>query len=144
MNILSTPRALSTMPASIQIDPFGVVINSAALLVAILQLCLMWKQQRMRRPHRLHEIVDEDAFDVQVRRKCSSSACMNRILNQHRRTRMLATPSKKYPARRMSLQFLPRSEDIPEVDVVEEYVRLTDQSYSKSLLYLRANHRNRR
>jgi hypothetical protein len=57
------------MATQIQIDPFGVVINSAALLVAILQLCLMWKQQRIRRPHRLHDIVDGNGVDVQVRRK---------------------------------------------------------------------------
>jgi hypothetical protein len=57
------------MATQIQIDPFGVVINSAALLVAILQLCLMWKQQRIRRPHRLYEIDDGNRVDVQVRRK---------------------------------------------------------------------------
>jgi hypothetical protein len=58
------------MPAEIQIDPFGVFINSAALLVAILQLCLMWKQQRNQRPDRLHEIDDGNGVDVQVLRKC--------------------------------------------------------------------------
>lgn len=133
---------LATMPIPIQIDPFGIVINSAALLVAILQLCLMWRQQRMRRPHRLHEIDDGNSVGFQVRRKCQSSTCMNRMLSQHRRTRMLATPSKKYLLRQMSLQFPPRSENIPNIDVVVEgYVRLTDRSHSRSRLCLRANHR---
>jgi hypothetical protein len=54
------------MPIPIQIDPFSIVINSAALLVAILQLCFMWKE-RIRREHRLHEIVDGNDVDTGVR-----------------------------------------------------------------------------
>jgi hypothetical protein len=33
------------MPIPIQTDPFSLVINSASLLVAIMQLCLMWTQR---------------------------------------------------------------------------------------------------
>lgn len=67
------------MPIPIQIDPFSVVISSAALLVAILQLCLVW-EQRTRGEHRLRELIDSKGVDCQVRGKFSRDACY--ILNQ--------------------------------------------------------------
>ena len=53
------------MPILIQTDPISVVINTAAVLVAIVQLCLMWGQRTRRA--RLIDGFDEEA-DRQVRR----------------------------------------------------------------------------
>jgi len=51
------------MPIPIQTDPISVVINAAALLVAIVQLCLMWGQ----RTRRTQANADFDEADRQVR-----------------------------------------------------------------------------
>ena len=57
------------MPIPIQTDPISVVINGAALLVAVVQLCLMWGQ-RTRRTQNIAGF-DEEA-DNQVRYTLSS------------------------------------------------------------------------
>ena len=74
------------MPVTIQIDPFSIVINSAALLVAIVQLCIVWGQ----REHRIHDVVDNNEFDVPVRGNRSRDACVLYILIQCRRISILA------------------------------------------------------
>jgi hypothetical protein len=96
--LLLPSRQLSIMPVPIQIDPFSIVINSAALLVAILQLCFMWKE-RIRREHRLLRSVDGNDIDTEVRGQCSRDACMLNILNQYRRISILATLSRNYLVR---------------------------------------------
>jgi len=51
------------MSIPIQLDPFSLVFNSASLLVAIMQLCLMWKQ-RARHDDRVHDDSGEAASQV--------------------------------------------------------------------------------
>jgi hypothetical protein len=63
------------MPIPISTDPISVVINSAALLVAIVQLYIAWGQRTWRRENRLHEVVDGNEVDKEVRRQRSRSAC---------------------------------------------------------------------
>lgn len=63
------------MAIPIQTDPISVVINGAALLVAVVQLCLMWKQQTRRREHQLRESVDDKLVDGQVRRRLLEDGC---------------------------------------------------------------------
>lgn len=53
------------MPLTLQLDPIGAAIDCAALLVAVVQLYLMWTQ-RSRHNHQLHRLSDFEQAAEQV------------------------------------------------------------------------------